>query len=94
MIGNFASTKGGLDGFSLNLKELAENMVPTSDYFTKTEYEEQAFISPEINQATLEVTQIPFRIWTRQLNSSKYPTRPFYIFDFNRETIKKHAKNS
>lgn len=93
MIGNFASTKGGLDGFTLNLKELAENMVPTSDYFTKSEYEEQAFISPDIKQASLEVTQIPFRIWTRQLNSSKYPTRPFYIFDFNREKIKKRLIN-
>ena len=79
--------------FYKGLKELAENMVPTSDYFTKSEYEEQAFISPDIKQASLEVTQIPFRIWTRQLNSSKYPTRPFYIFDFNREKIKKRLIN-
>jgi len=92
MIGNYAFTRGSLEGFSLDLSELIEKMLPTTEYFAVSENKE-AFIQPELNNATVEVTQLPLRIWTRQLNSSSYPTRPFYMLDFNRDRIEERMKN-
>jgi hypothetical protein len=82
MIGNYAATRGSIDGFSLNLSELIEKMLPTTEYFAKSE-NDGPFITPEMNSAIVEVSQLPLRIWTRQLNSPSYPTRPFYTLDFN-----------
>jgi len=92
MIGNYASARGGLDGFSLDLSELIQKMLPTTAYFALSESKE-AFITPELNHATIEVAQLPLRIWTRQLNSPSYPTRPFYILDLNRNKIEERMKN-
>ncbi|MDR2824911.1 MAG: virulence factor SrfB, partial [Prevotellaceae bacterium] len=91
MIGNYAATRGSLNGFALNLSELIKKMLPTTEYFAKAE-NEKPFISPEMNNATIEVSQLPLRIWTRQLNSSSYPTRLFYILDFNEDKIKDRMK--
>jgi hypothetical protein len=91
-IGNYASTRGGLSGFSLNLSELIEKMLPTTEYFTKAENDEP-FITPEMNNAVIDVSQFPLRIWTRQLNSPSYPTRLFYMLDFNEDEIKKRMKS-
>jgi hypothetical protein len=87
MIGNYASTKGSLDGFSLDLSELIHEMKPTTEYFSKSETE-VSFLSPEANNAIVDVSQLPLRIWTRQLDSTKYPTRPFYQLDFNEGKIR------
>ncbi|MBK8808323.1 MAG: virulence factor SrfB [Bacteroidales bacterium] len=38
------------------------------------------------------VSQLPLRFWTRQLDSIKYPTRPFYLLDFNEDKIKEKIK--
>ena len=92
MIGNHATTKGHLDGFSLNLSELAEKMLPTTEYFATSEKGEP-FITPEINNASIEVSLLPLQIWTRQLNSKLYPTRPFYMLDFNRDKIEERMKD-
>jgi hypothetical protein len=92
MIGNYASTRGSLDGFSLDLSELIKKMLPTTEYFAKAE-NEKPFISQEINNAVIDAAQLPLRIWTRQLNSPSYPTRPFYILDFNEDKIKERMKN-
>lgn len=93
MIGNYASTKGSIDGFSLNLNELKEKLLPTSEYFTKSEQDGEPFITPDINRATIEVASLPLRIWCRQLNTESYPTRTFYILDFNEEKIKGQIKS-
>ena len=92
MIGNYASTRGSLDGFSLNLSELINTMKPTTEYFAKTE-NDNAFITPVINNESIVVSQIPMRIWTRQLNTFSYPTRPFYMLRFNEERIKEKMMN-
>ncbi len=92
MIGNYAATRGSLDGFSLDLSELTQKMLPTTEYFAKGEHE-NPFITPERNNAMIEVSQLPLRIWTRQLNSPSYPTRPFYVLDFNEDKIKERLKN-
>lgn len=92
MIGNYASSRGSLDGFSLDLSELNEKLKPTTDYFAKN-ISGEAFISPEVHNATIEVSQFPLRIWTRQLDTPSYPTRPFYNLDFNRSEIEEWVLN-
>lgn len=82
MIGDFASTRGGLDGFYLDLSVLRKKMLPTTDYFSLSE-KGNSFISPSENSASIEISQLPIRIWTRQLNTPSYPSRPFYLLDFN-----------
>jgi hypothetical protein len=92
MIGHYSSTAGSLNGFALDLSELGKKMVPTSDYFALKETEE-AFITPALNSSKVLVPQLPWRIWTRQLDTKLYPTRPFYLLDFNREKIEEKIKN-
>ena len=92
MIGNYAATRGSLNGFSLDLSELKKEVKPTTEYFAKSE-NDSPFITPEINNANIEVSQLPMRFWTRQLDSKKYPTRPFYLLDFNEEKIKEKTKD-
>jgi hypothetical protein len=91
MIGNCASTKGSLDGFSLNLKELVEKQTPTTEYFGKLDVETMKFIetniSPDENHAVIEISSLPLRIGCRQLNTDSYLSRPFYTLDFNIESI-------
>lgn len=86
MICSYASTRGSLNGFSLDLSELVEKMQPTSEYFAKSEHAEP-FISPKQNLASLEISQLPVRFWCRQLNTAHYPTRPFYALSFNKDAI-------
>jgi hypothetical protein len=82
MIGNYAFSRGGLEGFLLNLMELYKKMGSTTEYFTETA-EGEPFISPDRNNASLEIGEIPKKIWCRQLNTPNYPTRPFYMLDYN-----------
>lgn len=85
MIGHIAQN-GGLNGFKLNLKELQQKLLPTTNYFgilnEKLGYTE-TIISPDVNQVDLEVAHFPFRIGVRQLDIPSYPSRPFYTLDFN-----------
>jgi hypothetical protein len=89
MIGHIASN-GGINGFSLNLKELIKKTIPTTNYFGKLnehlDYIE-TFISPDTNHVTIEVATLPFRIGVRQLDIPAYPSRPFYTLDFNDNTL-------
>jgi len=86
MIGNYAATRGSLNGFSLDLTELNKKMLPTTEYFAKSE-RERPFITPEQNSIAIEISQLPVRIWCQQLNSPQYPSRPFYVLDFNEAKI-------
>lgn len=94
MIGHIAEN-GGLNGFSLNLKELKEKLVPKTNFFGKLndqfEYYE-TIISPDKNRTEIEVSSLPFRIGVRQLDSSAYPSRPFYIFNFNEFKLEDRVK--
>ena len=40
-------------------------------------------MTPEKNVASIEVNSLPYRIGTRQRDIPSYPSRPFYIIDFN-----------
>src|SRR5690554_2718719 len=89
MIGNIAEN-GGLNGFSLNLKELKEKLLPTTNYFGKLndrlKYIE-TIISPDKNSVSVDVVSLPLKIGVRQLDISSYPSRPFYVLDFNDEKL-------
>jgi hypothetical protein len=94
MIGQMAGN-GGLNGFSLNLKELKEKLIPTTNFFGKLNGQLEfieTIISPDINRATLEISSLPFRIGVRQLDISSYPSRPFYILDFNDYKLEDRVK--
>lgn len=94
MIGYLAEN-GGMNGFSLNLKELKEKLLPTTHYFGRLDGQlkfTDTIISPEINRVTVEVTLFPFRIGVRQLDTSSYPSRPFYTFDFNEYKLEDRVK--
>lgn len=85
MIGHIASN-GGLNGFTLNLKELINKLIPTTNYFGKLNEQLdyiETIISPENNQVNVEISTLPFRIGVRQLDIPAYPSRPFYTLDFN-----------
>jgi hypothetical protein len=94
MIGQIAEN-GGLNGFSLNLSELKKLLLPTTNYFGKLsenlEFTE-TIISIETNRAVLEITSLPFRIGVRQLNVSAYPSRPFYILEYNEYKIEDRVR--
>lgn len=89
MIGNIAEN-GGLNGFSLNLKELKEKLLPTTNYFGKLndrlKYIE-TIISPDNNSVSIDVGSLPLKIGVRQLDIASYPSRPFYVLDFNDEKL-------
>jgi hypothetical protein len=99
MIGNYASTRGSLEGFSLNLKELVEKQNPTTEYFGQLNEDTMQYtktiISPDNNHATVEVMlskDKPVRFACRQLDTPSYPSRPFYVIDFNLEKIEDRVK--
>lgn len=95
MIGASASN-GGLDGFSLNLQELIVKQSPTTEYFGKLNEQTLEFIetiiSPDNNYSLIEVSSLPVRIGTRQLDTQSYPSRPFYTLNYNYEKIEDRAK--
>jgi hypothetical protein len=96
MIGHIAE-KGGMNGFSLNLKELKEKLLPTTNYFGKLNEQlkfTDTIISPENNRVTIEVTSLPYRIGVRQLDTPSYPARPFYTLDFNDYKIEDRVKGN
>ncbi len=94
MIGYIAEN-GGMNGFSLNLKELKEKLLPTTHYFGRLNEQlkfTNTIITPDINRVLVEVTYMPLRIGVRQLDISSYPSRPFYTFDFNDYKIEDRVK--
>ena len=94
MIGQRAEN-GGLNGFSLNLKELKKKLLPTTHFFGKLDDQlafTETIISPDTNRATIEVSSLPFRIGVRQLDTSAYPSRPFYMLVFDDDKIEDFVK--
>ena len=68
----------------LKLRRYFRKIVPYYLYCVPNlEFIEKTFISPDNNHATIEVPVLPFRIGARQLDISAYPSRPFYMLDFD-----------
>jgi hypothetical protein len=94
MIGHIAEN-GGLNGFSLNLKELKEKLLPTTNFFGKLDEQlvfSESIISLHNNRATVEISTLPFRIGVRQLDIPAYPSRPFYTLGFNDSKLEDRVK--
>ena len=94
MIGHLAEN-GGINGFSLNLRELKKKLLPTTNYFGILNEQlkfTETIISPDVNRVTIQIAHLPLRIGVRQLNIASYPSRPFYIFDFNEFNIEDRVK--
>lgn len=94
MIGQIAQN-GGLNGFSLNLKELKEKLLPKTNFFGKLNEQFEFYetiISPDSNRTSIEVSSLPFRIGVRQLDIPSYPSRPFYTLDFNEFKLEDRVK--
>ncbi|MBP5561623.1 MAG: virulence factor SrfB [Muribaculaceae bacterium] len=89
MIGYLASRAGGLDGFSVDLSELGNRLVPTTDYFLKmnANVQEPCFISPTCNRGSVHVPSFPVYIGSKQHDIKMYPLRPFYVLDINEDRI-------
>ena len=96
MIGNCASARGSLNGFSLNLEELGKKLKPTSEYFAKLNERTlefgETFITPSRNTATMKVSTLPVRIGCRQWDVASYPSRPLYVLDFDENKIEERVK--
>jgi hypothetical protein len=94
MIGHLAES--GFNGFTLNLSELKKKLLPTTFYFGKLNEDSLAYIetiiSPDNNHATVQVPSLPFRIGVRQLDIEAYPSRPFYLLDYNDSKIEDRVR--
>ncbi|MBQ7690905.1 MAG: virulence factor SrfB [Muribaculaceae bacterium] len=90
MLAHLASNAGRLPNFSLNLDELGRRLKPTTDYFVvydtlvKTN---TSFITPEQPAGSIIVNALPIYIGSRQFDLRKYPVRPFYVLDLDRDAI-------
>lgn len=94
MIGQIASN-GSLNGFALDLTELNERLLPTTDYFGYLDSNlvfTKSLLTPENNSAVIEVSSMPYRIGTRQKDIPSYPSRPFYMIDFNEYKIEDRVR--
>ena len=91
LLGYIASTQGGFHGLSIDLSELQEKLLPTTEYFgiknSSTNSMDNAVITPRNNSSNIIVNDLPLKIGTRQLNTLSYPVRSFYKLDFNDEAI-------
>jgi len=91
----YNAENGGMNGFVLDLKELKERLLPTTNYFGRLNEQltfTETLISPENNQAVVEVPSLPLRIGARQLDVAAYPSRPFYTLDFDDYRIEDRIK--
>lgn len=99
LIGYIASTQGSFGGLSLDLSELKEKLIPTTDYFgvlnplTREMKGDEIIVTPDLNSKDLSVPALPIVIGCRQLNTPSYPTRPFYTLSINEEAIEQSMKD-
>jgi hypothetical protein len=91
LIGCYSSGGVSLNGFSIDLSELVNKMSPTTNYFAISGSDD-AFISPDLNHKKIQISQLPFRIWTRQFEPIQYPSRPFYTLGLNISKIKEKIR--
>jgi len=85
MIGYLASMAGGLNEFSLDLSDLSDKLVPTTEMFAKRGgiSKENCFITPTINIGRITINSFPCYIGAKQFDIDIYPLRPFYVLDID-----------
>lgn len=87
----YKASHAGYNGFLLNLSELGNKIMPTTEFYAKMDRnrrDAEWFISPEVNTGSIVVDSFPAYIGTKQFDISNYPIRPFYVFDIDEKSIK------
>lgn len=89
MIGYLASMTGGLNEFSLDLSDLSEKLIPTTESFSKItgSNNEECFITSTVNSGRINVSSFPCYIGAKQFDIGIYPLRPFYVLDIDNRSI-------
>ncbi|PWL32665.1 MAG: virulence factor SrfB [Fluviicola sp. XM-24bin1] len=92
-VGSLISLMGGklfkLDKFRINTKYLRSKLVSTANYLGVIENNviKKSSMRPEDEEASLMIYDIPFEIGFKNLDSSNYPSRNLYSFQFNTKNI-------
>lgn len=90
MIGYLASNAGGIKGFSLDLSALGALLKPTTDYFVLNNgqiHNADCFITPDDDLGGFVANSLPVYIGCKQFDFPSYPVRPFYVLDFDTNSI-------
>lgn len=95
IIGYLASG-GGIEGFSIDMKELGMRLKPTTDYFVLDDNTNghKSFITTSSNKGELKVDSLPIRIGARQVDIDIYPIRPFYVLSLNRQQMAQQERQN
>lgn len=100
LVGYICSELGGYKGMSLNLRELGQKMLPTSNYIGLMSNTASTLITnkdilldPKNNTIVFDVPSIPIRLGCRQLDTESYPARSLFTLDFDEDAIREGVKN-
>lgn len=100
LVGYICSELGGYKGMSLNLEELGQKMLPTTNYIGLMSNTASSLIpnkdillDPKRATITFDVPSIPIRLGCRQLDTESYPARVLFSLDFDDDAIREGVKN-
>lgn len=97
MISFLAEQPHYIPGFNVSFNLLANNQNSVAKYIGKYDIDRgiipEVIISPENNQANLEVNMFPLVFGIKQINSNFYPSNPMFVLDFNINGIREKVKN-
>ena len=100
-VGSLIALMGGslfkLDKFRINTTHLKTKLISTADYIGALKdnsiKDNEVFLSPDKNEASFQVYNLPFLIGFKNVNSENYPSRCIYSFQFNNEKITENFSN-
>lgn len=100
LVGYICSELGGYKGMSLNLGELGQKMLPTTNYIGLMSNaasmlipNKDILLDPKKGSTTFDVPSIPIRLGCRQLDTESYPARSLFTLDFDDDAIREGVKN-
>lgn len=100
LVGYICSELGGYKGMSLNLEELGQKMLPTTNYIglmsnmaSSLIPNKDILLDPKQATKSFDVPTIPIRLGCRQLDTESYPARPLFTLDFDDDAIRETVKN-
>lgn len=95
LVGYICNELGGFEGMSLDLNELGEKMLPTSQYIglmsnksSNLIPERDILLTPKSVSTSFDVPSIPVRLGCRQFETASYPARPLFTLDFDDDAIR------
>tara|TARA_B110000285_G_scaffold235285_1_gene316072 strand:+ start:1090 stop:4122 length:3033 start_codon:yes stop_codon:yes gene_type:complete len=94
-VGSLIGLMGGklfqLNKFKIDTTFLRHKLVSNANYIGEIENHviSESLLSPEKDDATIEVNEIPFYIGFKNINANNYPSRNLYSFHFDNDGIRK-----